>query len=65
MSRKKPQSKYTAQVKKNGTGAKIRAFKEHIGKTAEIKIIDAPDSKGKGMSDLAISIAETINKGLK
>jgi len=40
MSRQKPQKKYTTKVRRFGNGAKIKAFKSHIGKLAKVEIVD-------------------------
>ena len=39
MSRKKAVTTYRVTVKPSGTSAKIVAFKEHIGRMAEVRIL--------------------------
>ena len=40
MSREKPQKKYETEVTQFGNGAKIKAYKHHIGKKVMVEIID-------------------------
>jgi putative transposon-encoded protein len=39
MSREKPKLKYQAKVVKYSNGARIKAYKEHIGKTVEVRVM--------------------------
>lgn len=38
MSKEKPKKEYTTKVKKFGNGARIKAYKKHIGKKVKIII---------------------------
>lgn len=38
MSKKKPKLKYLAKVVKYSNGARIPAFKDHIGMTVEVRV---------------------------
>lgn len=43
MSREKPKLKYITKVVKYSNGARIKAYKEHIGKNVEVKILRGKD----------------------
>jgi hypothetical protein len=40
MTREKPKNKYRTIVKKNAKSAKIKAFKVHIGKEVEVRVLE-------------------------
>ena len=40
MSREPPKESYITKIKKFGNGAKIKAYKKHIGKEVKIMVID-------------------------
>lgn len=52
MSREKVKTEYRVVIKKSGNGAKIKAYKKHIGQEAIIKIIEKEEKEDSYYKDI-------------